>query len=462
MATTSLWPVKGSVRKVIEYATNEAKTTLEDASGEVRGGLEEVLRYSMQDAKTDGRSLVAGINCLPETAAEEMRDTKRQYGKTGGTVAFHGYQSFAPGETDSLTAHQIGVALASELWGGRFEVVVATHLDRGHIHNHFVINSVSYADGRRFHRDAKCYRAMREASDRLCAERGLSVIEDPSRGASKHYAEWSAEKAGQTTWRGLVKADVDEAIARAATERQFWANLAAIGYEIKRGKDISVRPPGKERFVRLARNFGAAYTHESIKRRILENRIPARPVKRRRAESRPLPPVPKGSIVALYRQWLYLLGGYGQSASRPHFLLREDIRHMERISHECALLADNSIETIDDLGIFERSVEGRIAALVEERKAAKRDGGTTGSDDQGRLAEISAELKKLRKEVKMCESIRERSGLLPERIAAAGARENPERERSETDGSRGPGGGTGRKDNSGGQRDARPAHRGRG
>ena len=159
MATTSIWKVRGSVSKVVRYAENPEKTSIEETLGDAEGSLDDVIRYAAQPAKTDCRQLVSGINCVPETAAEEMRATKAQYGKEGGIVAFHGYQSFAPGEADPRTAHEMGVALATRLWADRFEVVVATHTDRDHIHNHFVINSVSFADGLRFHRDAACYRA---------------------------------------------------------------------------------------------------------------------------------------------------------------------------------------------------------------------------------------------------------------------------------------------------------------
>ena len=156
--------MKGSVGKVVRYVGNPEKTELPDFERDAEASLEDVIVYAAAPAKTEARSLVAGINCVPETAAEEMRATKRQYGKEGGIVAFHGYQSFAPGETDAKTAHEIGIELARKLWGERFEVVVATHIDRGHLHNHFVVNSVSFADGKRFHRDAACYREMRELS----------------------------------------------------------------------------------------------------------------------------------------------------------------------------------------------------------------------------------------------------------------------------------------------------------
>jgi len=195
---------------------------------------------------------------------------KKRYGKEDGIVAFHGYQSFAPGEATPDAAHEIGIRLAKELWGERFQVIVATHLDKeNHIHNHFVLNSVSFADGYRYNDCTDTYMEMRKASDRLCQEYGLSVVENPRRGKSKQYGEWRADKQGKPTWRDLIKKDVDRAIREAMTDRQFFHNLHSMGYEIKLGKDISVRPPGKDRFFRLARNFGEEYTLDAICRRIL-------------------------------------------------------------------------------------------------------------------------------------------------------------------------------------------------
>ena len=143
-------------------------------------------------------------------------------------------------------AHEIGIQLAKRLWGERFQVIVATHLDKeNHLHNHFVVNTVSFADGLRYHRTEKDYYDMQKASDELCREYGLSVIENPKRGKSKQYGEWRAEREGKPTWRSLIKADVDKAIAESMTDRQFFYHLRSQGYEIKMGKDISVKPPGQ-------------------------------------------------------------------------------------------------------------------------------------------------------------------------------------------------------------------------
>ena len=158
-------------------------------------------------------------------------------GQAGGRVCYHGYQSFKADEVTAETAHEIGVRLAEELWGGRFEVVVATHCNTGHYHNHFVINSVSWADGKKFYNSPADYARMREVSDRLCREYAISVIQDPGR-QTKNYAEWQAERSGRPTHRGSIRADIDRAIRAATTEREFLRVMGEMGYQIKvHGRD---------------------------------------------------------------------------------------------------------------------------------------------------------------------------------------------------------------------------------
>lgn len=441
MAVTSIWKVEGRLARVLGYAENPAKT--EGAPDEwERQGVGAAILYAADPGKTEEQRYVSGVNCLPETALAEMNATKRQYGKEGGIVAFHGYQAFAPGEADPETAHEIGVALARELWGARFEVVVATHLDKAHLHNHFVINSVSFADGRRFHRDAACYRAMRGASDRLCRERGLSVVDRPEPGRSRHYAEWRAERDGRPTWRSLVKADADEAVERASTMRQFYANLRAMGYEIKTGKDISVRPPGKERFVRLRRNFGDGYSYEGISARILSNGRLRLPVGRPKPTRAKPTPVPARSLVSLYRRYMAMLNAarrQGAGGPRMHFLLREDLRNLDAISRELALLTQNGIETEGQLLAHEEALKERMAALDGERRALRNEArrlrraqGEPAAPNP-RIAEIAAELKGIRRDLGLCDGIRERGPGLARRIAEVERGGRDETERKETE-----------------------------
>lgn len=415
-----------------------------DVTERDRQGLDDVIAYAVNSRKTEQHQedsdvlerFVSGVNCHPATARTEMMAAKKRFGKEDGTIAYHGYQSFAPGEATPAIAHQIGVELARRLWGERYQVVVTTHLDKAnHLHNHFVLNTVSFVDGIKYHRTAKDYHEMQAASDALCREYGLSVIENPQPGKGTHYGEWRAEQEQRPTWRGIVRADVDEVVRQSMTERQFFENLHRNGYEVKVGKDISVRPPGKERFVRLARNFGEAYTLEGIRRRILEQ---SRAV-------RPLPePVPKTKhyrlsgnwqsrkkvtgFRALYFHYCYLLGvfpkGKQQNRKRLHFLLQEDLIKLDAIIQEARLLAEHRIDTAEQLSSYKSELESRIADVTSQRKllyrkqrtvAVKSDEAASGEVSTA-ISMLSKELAQLRREVKLCSDIAVRSGVMLEHI----------------------------------------------
>ena len=448
MATTSLWRVNGWLGKVVIYVENPGKTEnpaffekpgMSDAQAQ---GLSDVIEYAANQEKTqceDGillQNFVSGVNCLPATAREEMLAVKKRFGKETGTVAYHGYQSFAPGEATPEVAHEIAVRLARQLWGDKYQVLIATHLDKeNHLHSHFVINTVSFVDGIKFHRTEKDYYDMRRVSDALCREYGLSVIEEPKPGKAKHYGEWRAEQEQRPTWRGLVRSDVDEAIRQSMTERQFYEALKKKGYEIKVGKDISVRPPGKERFVRLTRNFGERYSPEGIREQILRQ---DRPAKRGKASDKPdTPPRPKAKgFRALYYHYCYLLGVFPEKKPRDqnkrlHFLLREDLIKMDAISEEARLLARHQIDTAGQLSSYKKSVVTRIETVTAERKALYKKQRTVAvkadekalSQVKGQITALTAELKGLRKEVHLCDDIAVRSGVMSEKLKTIEAEE---------------------------------------
>jgi hypothetical protein len=468
MAVTSIWRVKGILSRVVDYAKNPDKTANPEYDGNTSASkqdkwLSDVIDYATRPTATQSaavhdenteimRRFVTGVNCIPETARDEMQAVKRKFGKTDGVIAYHGYQSFAEGEVTPEIAHEIGVKLANRLWGGRYQVVVATHLDKAnHLHNHFVLNNVSMTDGRKYYRSERDYYDIQRESDALCREYGLSVVKEPKRGKSKHYAEWDAERGGHPTWRGMVKSDVDAAIRQSMTERQFWDNLKRAGYDIKIGKDISVRPPGKERFVRLVRNFGEDYAIESIRRRILAQPGPPKsrrlfgvepgPPKSRRlfwGESRPertiipadAPPKHirvKGNLHkarkltglrALYFYYLYRMGVLPRrrtpNPNLVYFLFREDIRHMQSMAREIRLMAKRGIDTAGQLAEYKDGTNAKIKELSVTRKHLRSR--TRNVDDEDKLIEIktdisalSEQITLLRKEVKLCEAIESRS-----------------------------------------------------
>ena len=452
MAVTSIWRVNGWLGKLVIYVENPEKTdnpsyVPQGTSGGKTGGLEDVIQYAMNSSKTQKadeeqaavlRNFVSGINCHPATAREEMLAVKKRFGKETGTVAYHGYQSFAPGEATPEMAHEIGIKLAQRLWGNQYQVVVATHLDKeSHLHNHFVVNTVSFQNGIKYHRTAKDYHDMQMISDELCREYQLSVIEDPQYGCSKHYGEWRAEQEQRPTWRGLVRSDVDEAIRQSMTERQFFDALQKKGYEIKIGKDISLRPPGKERFVRLVRNFGEDYSIAGIRTRILQQRRPERPLpvsppKKRYQRCRDSFRKAKKitGFRALYFHYCYLLGVFpkkkSQNKRRLHFLLREDLIKLDAITKEARLLAEHRIDTAEQLSSYKSGLESQISALSADRKLLYRKQRTVSvktdealqSQVKMQIHVISGQLKRLREEVRLCDDIARRSGVMQEKIEA--------------------------------------------
>ena len=211
MAVTSIWPIKGRVDKVINYARNPEKTHDKERLSELHE-IEGVVEYAADEMKTEKRAYVTCLHLhSEETAAQEFMETKRLMHNEGGRSCYHGYQSFKADEVDADTAHSIGVALARELWGDRFQVVIATHCNTGHYHNHFVINSVSDVDGKKFYNSPADYRRMWEVSDRLCREAKISVIEYPA-DRRANYGEWLAEKNGKPTMRSRIREDIDRAI----------------------------------------------------------------------------------------------------------------------------------------------------------------------------------------------------------------------------------------------------------
>ena len=236
MATTKLWKFKSRLDRLIDYAIN----------GE----------------KTENKLYVSGINCIPDTAFYEMDNTKKQFFKTGGIECYHGYQSFAEGEVTAEQAHEIGVKLAEEIWGDRFQVIVSTHLNTDKIHNHFVLNSVSFIDGKRFCNTKKDYAIMRKTSDRLCEEYGLSVLKQEDK-----YNKFATSG----LYKELMKDTIDYSIANARDYNEFIKILQDLDYIVTEKNDtLSIRREPYKRNTRIERQFGNQYSKENIYKRILE------------------------------------------------------------------------------------------------------------------------------------------------------------------------------------------------
>ena len=210
--------------------------------------------------------LVSSFGCSYETADIEFAFTLSQALDKGNNLAHHLIQSFEPGEVSFEKAHEIGRQLADAVTKGRYEYVLTTHIDKGHVHNHIIFCAVNFVDYHKYNSNKRSYYGIRNISDRLCYENGLSVITPEKGRKGKSYIEYQTEKTG-TSWKGKLKKSVDLLVPQVSDFEELLQKLQASGYEIKRGKYISCRAPGQERFTRL-KTLGADYTEETIRKRI--------------------------------------------------------------------------------------------------------------------------------------------------------------------------------------------------
>ena len=404
MAATRIWSIKGRLDSVINYVTNPEKTDGSKYTDTELQALADVIDYAEDGAKAHNKVYVSGINLSPNIARNQMVMTKLQFGKTDKILAYHGYQSFLSGEVTPDQAHEIGVELARRLWGDRFQVLVTTHLDHEHIHNHFCLNSVSFVDGKKFRGGRKAYWIMRAESDKICAEYGLSVIEDPGKG--KNYAEWKAEQEGRPTIRGQIKDELDEIIKCSYTYEQFWKILKQRGYKIERDvKYIALKPAYSQRYIRL-KSLGANYSEESIRQRIIAARngirILDKPAMDYNAWLKKYKPTKLHGFKALYYHYLYLFGKIRkkETPQRVSFYMRDELVKFEHYQKKFHFLIDNDIETTEQLKIFKENAEGKISKLTFQRSRLYNK-----TDSTAEIKAINTELQKLRKDMRMCNNI---------------------------------------------------------
>lgn len=229
------------------------------------------LRYVENDQKTDQTMYVSGINCPKQRAYQCMMTTKRLYGKLSGNVAYHGYQSFVSEEVTPAEAHKIGVETAKRMWGDNYEIIVTTHLNTDNIHNHFVVNSVSFKTGRKFENHIRDHIQLRQISDEVCMEHGKSVIPFTHFYGNKK-AYW-INKSGKLTHRDMLRRDVDEALSRCCSFKEFEYYLKTLGYRFERDfryEHPSVIADGWQRAVRVS-SLGKLYTREAMRKKLIDN-----------------------------------------------------------------------------------------------------------------------------------------------------------------------------------------------
>ena len=445
MAVSKLWAVDCRLDQVIDYAANPDKT--EKITENNLDDLQRALSYVADGNKTANEFYVSGINCIPDNAFNQFQMIKKRYGKTNGVQAYHGYLSFEKGSVTPEQAHEIGLEYARRLWGERFQVIVTTHLDTEHIHDHFVINSVSFSDGKKLHGREKAWFYFHHIADEVCKEYGLNTIESPQRAKNSDYLTMK-ERAGVPTRYTLVADAIDEAISNSRTMKEFERYLYKMGYKYNfnpNHKYWTVTPKGWDKPVRLYR-LGDNYTNENIRRRIEEQDIfrkvtpfhPAHYVPNEHFDPRKA----KGSLYNLYLYYCYRLGAFDKKKpnkreyNRLHYLLREDLMKAEKYSQEARLLGKNHIDTARQLFSYKTSLEERVEALTSARKDLKNKLRRVGTSEvdltkiKADISRISDELKRLRKEISLCEDIAERSHIIEENVEQIIADEERENTKS--------------------------------
>ena len=326
----------------------------------VKSTLSKALDYIQNPDKTDGKMLVSSFGCSYETADIEFEYTLSQALGKGNNLAFHLIQSFEPGEVDYETAHKIGKQLADAVTKGQHEYVLTTHIDKGHVHNHIIFCAANFVDHRKYNSNKRSYYGIRNMSDKLCRENGLSVVVPGKGSKGKSYAEYQAEKTG-TSWKGKLKTAIDALIPQVSSFEELLQRLQAAGYEVKPGKYISCRAPGQERFTRL-KTLGADYTEEALKERIEGRRTRAAKAPRADCSVSLLIDI-QNSIKAAqsrgYEQWAKI-HNLKQAAKTMNFLTEHKIEQYADLTAKIAEIQSESEQAADAL----KSAEKRLADMA--------------------------------------------------------------------------------------------------
>lgn len=414
MATTKIWPIKDSLARVVDYARNPEKTIFSD--------LQTVLHYAENEDKTvagmEQTLFVTGVNCNRGTAFQEMQAVKERFGKTGGNVAYHAYQSFKPGEVAPELCHQLGVELAKRMWGNEYQVLVATHFNTGTYHNHFVVNSVGLWDGRKFNCGKRAYYQFRQLSDDLCKEYQLSIVKNPKGKTPRSI--YFAEKNGEPTRYNLMREALDAALKVSVDGNDLRKALREQGYELDANpahKYATLRRIGSKKAVRLFR-LGEKYDLPALRERLGENRqryaydFSYQRYKPTRIQ-RPWPDrcrmngsfstVKKiGGFRGLYLHYCYCLGIIPKHSSHKPLSpeLREECRRLDAISRQTQLICREKLDTLADVQTF---IDGHKSEL-ERLQAARQKcyNRLRRCNDGAEIAVIKAERDQLTAAMTVC------------------------------------------------------------
>lgn len=441
MAVTKLWAIHGRLKDVIDYAMNPEKTTKSKSkySDADYQALKDVLAYAKDEEKTEQEFFCQGINCNASTAREQFVTVKSSFGKENGVQAYHGYLSFKEQDITPELAQRIGMEFAQRVWGKRFQIVVTTHLNTQHLHCHFVINSVSFVDGKKLQENEKNWFKFRHDADALCEKYKLYYNPEPELATSPRYLT-KKDQAGMPTRYNRAKAALEEAISQCRNSEELCLALKDLGYKSNFSTDRkywTITPVTDDKPIRTYR-LGDEYSTEKIKERLLANRDTLRLGSFQKTAYKPrqynLPTrenkIKKvGGLYGLYLHYCYRLGYLPKTKppnlARIHYIFKDDLMKIDKLTAQVTLLGRNHIGTDQQLFSYKSKIEEEIKVLTadrthlqnEERKVNKTDDELSGI--KTKISTISDRLKTLRNEVKLCDEIAERSGVVKQNLEVA-------------------------------------------
>ena len=441
MATTKIWKVRKRLDHVINYATNEEKTKNIYSKYEMDefDSIRQVMTYATNPDKTEEQFYTTGINCEIEDVVKQMQFVKIFYGKENGILAFHAYQSFNEGEVTPEIAHEIGVRLAEEMWGDRFQVVVSTHLNTKHLHNHFVINSVSFKDGKKYYSNLSNTALLRKTSDEICEEYGLSILKEKTCKSGINFENFYKKSMRDSDYYKFAKEDIDYAIEHSWTYKEFLKRLKEMGYEVYfRANKISVRMYPHKRNIRIERAFGEDYSIENIQNKIC-SRYPSREevikpktydrrlfYKGRAKKLRK----PKG-IIALYYYYRYLIKLYTRNNTQYKLTpkMREEVKKMDEYSEKIRFLCKYKIETMSDVDNVKEKKQEEMQNILNTRnrlyyKRQKLDNENEKDSVTKEIINVTSVLQKVRKEIRLCDDIYDSVPRMKKQIKEVDEKEN--------------------------------------
>ena len=391
----------------------------------IKKNLEAVINYAMNGEKTENGILVSAINCLPQTAYSQMMLTKKAFHKEDGRLGYHIIQSFNGNEISPEKCNKIGIELAEELWGDKYQVIVCTHTNKQNVHNHIVLNSVSFTDGSKYHNSNVEIALLRETNDDICRKYGLSIIKSTKATTVSDISKSRIANYNRNSGKmELIKADIDEAIKDAQKYQEFVDILNYKGYYIKKsGNSISISSPYYNRNIRLARAFGEDYTFENIKTRIYQDALYDRYLKRTNNEKVYKIRIYDGikidqeklktsSFYRLYVHYLYLLGKlppkiHYEEKTKEYY---QEIDKFNKLADEMNLICTYNLNSNEDVQNLRMQYIEEVTPLKSEREKIRQlYRKTTNETDRSfleyKLNNLTKDIDKINSKIQICKRI---------------------------------------------------------